>query len=83
MSSQSDTIWSHSVKLGDLTRELGLTISEVARVTEKPRNKSLIKQYSRELVFQISHGTLLYEPRFKNANRQNTIAINISLFNTR
>ena len=40
----------HSVRLGDLARDLGLPISEAYRVAEKLRNKSLIKQHSRDTV---------------------------------
>jgi predicted glutamine amidotransferase len=40
----------HSVRLEDLARELGLTISEAARVIEKLGNKGLIRQHSRDSV---------------------------------
>ena len=40
----------HSVRLGDLARELGLTPGEAARVAEKLRNKGLIRQHSRDTV---------------------------------
>ena len=40
----------HSVRLGELARELGLTVSEAYKVVEKLRNKSLIKQHSRDTV---------------------------------
>jgi len=36
----------HSVGLGDLARELGLTLSEAIQITEKLRNKGLIRQHS-------------------------------------
>ena len=40
----------HSVRLGDLARELGLTLSETSQITEKLRNKGLIRQHSRDNV---------------------------------
>jgi glutamine amidotransferase len=40
----------HSVRVGDLARELGLAVDEVARVIEKLRNKELIRQHSRDNV---------------------------------
>ena len=40
----------HSVRLGDLARELGLPVSKTYRVVENLRNKNLIKQHSRDTV---------------------------------
>ncbi len=40
----------HSVRLEDLARELGITLGEASRATEKPRNKGLIRQHSRDIV---------------------------------
>ena len=36
----------HSVRLGDLARELGLTLGEASQIIEKLRNKGLIRQHS-------------------------------------
>ncbi len=40
----------HSVKLKDLAKELNLTLNEASQVTEKLRNKGLIKQHSKDNV---------------------------------
>ena len=40
----------YSVRLRDIVRELGLPLSEAYRIVEKLRNKTLIKQHSRDTV---------------------------------
>lgn len=40
----------HSVRLEDLVREYGLTLSKVSQIIKKLRNKGLVKQHSRDNV---------------------------------
>ena len=61
----------HSVRLGELARDLGLQVSEAYRVVEKLTNKNLIKQHSSDIVPGDRPTARYYtNPPTKTTNRQ-------------